>query len=376
MKLQENSKSIKLIGGMSAEAVFAKVIASKKSKVFDRWIPEQIQPSLTFIKDSIENIVNHTLEITLNEKTIIISPGILTIPYIVELGDFFYLPSQFLICVNNINHLNSIIENAQSQGIDCYAEIGIDECIPNCLVGWIKFRTLPPAYINLLNKLKTENILVVCVNNVKGGEGENISRKYSENISFVYIFEGYGMATVEQENNRFKELCPDLNINQIQSKVINIQDWESGIVDPVKMTSNFHGKSYHLCFKNSQDIYDLSFKLSKQFIYMNKINFNGYVLNPYFVNNPLFEAFHGYIAYSYWQSNENAVNHFYELTGDPMKRDSAYPPQFYSTIWNNGFINIPSTFSFTDDTRLKILTPINKKGLKFLSLKQIIEMDH
>ncbi len=339
-----------LKGGMSAEICFAKYIAYRSGSVYQGWTPESHFSEGNVISKTLEYIVHAVETFSSKEHTALISPGILSVPYITELMNILYLPSQLLISVKSISTLKEILSNAGQNGIKCYAEVGYDACMPEGLVAWIKFLELPPQYLSLLEKLGVKTVMTMCVNTLgKPGGGENIARIYNEeeklanpivpgNILFLFINEGYGKSR-ETDLKYFIDLVPDLDLKHIRQRVDYICDWESGIVDPERLLSGFSGKKMIFCAPDTLHIYDLSWKLTEKFIRMNGIQRKGFVLNPYFINNPLYEAYYGYVAYSFWQGNEKAYSHFLTLLGDYgtiIKPDSACPMQrYFGEVWAN-----------------------------------------
>ena len=53
----------------------------------------------------------------------------------------------------------------------------------------------------------------------------------------------------------------------------------------------------------------------------NQISPKGVVLNPYFLNQPLYEAFYGYRAFCYWQYNPQASENLFPLLKEEKPRE-------------------------------------------------------
>lgn len=321
-ELNSNDNFVSLYGGMSTEICFAKFISNRMNKTYKGWTPVPITGKTPdIIVNTVKYICSTVRDVTSKEDYCVISPGMISIPYVTELTNCMYLPSQILISVKSIKELEQILETTKFHGIKCYAEIGYDGCIPNVLVAWIKFIELPEDYITLLSDLHIKEIFTLCVNHPGSGVigGENKARIYNKiftytnqikesTIIFLYINEGYGHMTKTEEEELFKHCVYDFNSEYIRQEVKYIQDWESGIIHPDKLFNNWNGRSFIVCFNNTSEIYKLSQYLSTEFIKKNGITEKGIVLNPYFINNPLYESYYGYVGISYWQQNKNFAN--------------------------------------------------------------------
>lgn len=300
---------------MSTEICFAKYIAHRSNGVFKKWNIKNITPDTDCIKNTLDEICKLTRFISDKEITAIINPGFISVPYMVELMDCLYLPSQLLISISSIEHLKSILRNANNCGIECYAEVGYDCSVPNNLVCWIKFLKLPPQYINLLNELKVENIICCCVNS-DNSLGENIAKGYEtdcikpESIIFVFVSETYGSG---KDHDIISRLCNDYDCKKLSKNIITIHDWECGMIDPEMFLSNSVLKKHVFKVDDTVKLYELSWYLTKKFIEKNNIPIKGYFLNQYFINNPLFEVHNGYISFSFWQYNTDAIKFLYKL---------------------------------------------------------------
>ncbi len=395
-----NDNKISLKGGMSSEICFAKYLAHKSKKVYSGWTPKRIVCSDNVIEETLNQIVKAVKQDSIIEKMALICPGILTVPYITELMNILYLPSQLLIPVNSIEKLKNILKNANEKNIKCYAEVGYDACMPECLVAWVKLLEIPKQYLDLFTYLGTKTVMTIGVNTIgKAGLGENISRSYSEtndnavdkisprSIYFIYINEGYGQEKKVDENF-FTKLVPDLNLEYIkQERVHYIYDWESGITNPYNLLEPFSGKKIIFCARDTLNLYDLSFKLSEEFIKLNGIKKKGFVFNPYFVNNPLYEAYYGYVAYSFWQFSKNIYSHFLDLLGDygweNTNWQSVAPYRHLGELWANTdkediLSNLTINITMTNDTEraefIQKHRPSKYPELSYLNILDLIRI--
>ena len=261
-----------------------------------------------------------------------------------------YLPSHLLVGVNSISDLKKVLEYTNKNGVYCYAVLGYDGCIPDCLVAWIKFTKIPYQFVNLLNKYNIENILTISIYD-KDNEsiGENISRLLyrknsdlkkdnciEEDIYLLYIHEIYTKSN-KTDNEIFKNLLfdmKDFNFSDFSTQPIckYITDWESGIDNPIELYTDANKLiPVFINAKSTVDLYQIAYHLGKEFIKLNNITKQGIVLNPYFINNPLYELCYGYLPVLYWQGNTQNKTIIENLLKDDIKTTDL--------IWYNLFTN-------------------------------------
>ena len=332
--LDEQSR-ITVVGGMSTEMHFAKYYAYRTNKNYRGWDNRIMMCHPNIILDTI-NYVTETvksIEVQGCMKPILYSPGFLSVGYIVELCNYIYLPSQFLIGLTKIKDLELMLKTLYSKGIEAYAVVGYDSCIPNCLVAWIKFMKMP--YIDLIeNYLESDKILIAGVydkNHETFGENEiysystvNNTQISSQDIYFLKINKCYDKQN-DQDIEIFNRLLPDFDkLGTQKSKFVG--DWESGI-DIVDQYPTFKHKIYVMVTKDSLPLYKLSYELCKKFMQINNIDVKGIVANPYIISNPTYETHYGYLAFSYWQFNGTVIT----MLEDRVQKD--LPKE--GTLWLN-----------------------------------------
>jgi hypothetical protein len=314
--------------------------------------PNIITDTLQFIVEQVK-----TIETEKCEKTALIAPGFLSVSYMVELCNFIYLPSQFLVGFNKMEDIIAILNNLSENGIKAYAVAGYDDCIPHCLVAWIKFIEIPFFYKDLItNYLKSTKV-------VMGGVYANDNITFGENYIYQYnrrtetITEGdiyllhinacYGQ-DIQIDWSIFKNLVSDfININVIQRSINYITDWESGfdLLSP-SWFGDFDGVIHLLSARDTKLLYAISYELSKKFININNISISGLVLNPYIINNPFYEANYGYIGYTYWQGNSSYQRDINTIFQDIPKN---------GLIWfNDQFNNIEPFYNIIIKKKLRI----------------------
>lgn len=325
-------------GGMSAEICFAKYIAFAKNKLYSGWNNSIRMIYDNCMIDSINHVVDQVTKVespvieyqedfvcgfpiskqilnSVHKKCAILSPGFLTVPYMVEFMNAVYLPTQFLVGIDNINNLRSMLAKTSSMGIKCYALVGYDACISNCLVAWIKLLEIPKQYLDLLSIMGiSETICIGVYNGSKIGLGENIARGYQidgplneQNIYMMYINETYS-STRDIDDQLFLKFLPDFDPKIVSDRSPHINDWESGFDNLPFFSENYTGNTHNFYANDTLPLYHISFELSKRFAFLNSIRIKGIVLNNYFINNPIHEISQGFLAVSYWQQNPDAVS--------------------------------------------------------------------
>lgn len=339
-------KKLYVDGGMSTEITFAKYCAFRSEHVYSGWNVDIRMVYPNIILRTIEYVVNtiKNFETENCQKTILYSTGFLSAPYITELCNFIYLPSQFLVGFNNIGELKEVLKVLSDNKIKAYAVAGFDACIPNCLVAWIKFIEMPPQYQDLINNyLKSDNLIITGVydENFKS-TGENVIYKYgdlkniksvlSEDIYFLHIHACYEKNLenrLSKDWEIFRNLLVDFDENKMNNeKAYYVADWESAI-DHIheNLIQNFKGKIYRCTSLDTLSLYDLSYELSKYFMKINRIVVRGIVANPYIMNSPTYETNYGYLAFTYWQSNPTVEKRLQK------KIDTDFPSE--GVLWIN-----------------------------------------
>jgi len=294
-------------GGMSTEIGFAKYIAHRTKAVYAGWDINIRMVYPHIIEDTLKSVVKHVQAVETHgcARTILHSPGFLSVPYMTELCDFIYLPSQFLVGFNSFNELQDTLENAKKAGIKAYAVAGYDGCIPHCLVAWIKFEKMPSAYTDLIeNFLGSDRILLAGVYNKDGKTtGENVIHRYNDDIYLLHIHSCYGQKTLDKDWEIFKGLTDDFLSDQVEKdKSLHIGDWESALDNMTRsyIKTDYKGLVYRACASDTLPLYKLTYELSRVFMAINKIPIAGIVTNPYIMNTPTYEATYGYLSFSYW----------------------------------------------------------------------------
>jgi len=334
----ETDNNIICDGGMSTEICFAKYLAHKTNKVYGGWnnsirmaYENCINDTLNFVVNSVNLVeklpyeynedlstAHYNCTLTHNNQIeyAIISPGFMSVPYLTEYMNCIYLPSQFLVGVNNMKDLEVMLLKAKQIGIKCYASVGYDACISHCFVAWIKLLEIPIHYINLLNRLNITKIICCGVFNTQFTTlGENIGRYYGNikghkhlaesDIYLMYINESYTHSR-DKDDILFGDLISDFNHSLVSDRINYLNDWESGFDSILSFADKFNGTAYIFYANDTLPLYKLSYHLGKYFAFINNITIKGFVFNNYIITNPTYEINYGYLPVCYWQQNPDA----------------------------------------------------------------------
>lgn len=102
-KFVNNRPALALTAGLSAEVCFAKFVAFKRNCVYEGYKraapainPKFLQETLKFVYEEVKSHQNRG-------KAVLYSPGICSVPYLVETGNIIYLPSQLLVGVDKLD---------------------------------------------------------------------------------------------------------------------------------------------------------------------------------------------------------------------------------------------------------------------------------
>lgn len=327
--VSKQGTKIMAVGGMSTEIHFAKYFAHRTGNLYQGWKnqivmsddPNVILTTLNYVVETVKSI-----EVQGCMKNVLYSPGFLSVGYMIELCNMVYLPSQFLIGVRSIGSLKKILSILFENGVESYAVVGYDGCIPDNLVAWIKFVKLPQIYVNLIeNYLESDNVLVSGVYDKSGKTfGENANYIYGEispsNIShsdiyFLKINESYSSSQNDRDIKIFEKFLPDFDSKKLSSQKSNfVGDWESGLDTFENLcTGTTKFKIRSLLSNDTLPLYRLSYDISKKFMEINNIKITGIVANPYIISNPTYETYYGYLSFTYWQHGTSVYENLLKL---------------------------------------------------------------
>lgn len=313
-----------LDGGMSAEYAVQKSLANLTAGVSHTWFigpgggPKPVWGTPDFLQQSVRHTVdlyNEHLGKSKKLKTVIISTGVPTVPYLSAAMEAPVLPLHFLVSVNSAKEVSSILEYSSQVGVPCYATLGYDASMNDVGVAWIKLLALPDEYWKFIIEHEVENVIIA-------GIGENVkSESYCRKISetgvdgqeyangSLYIL--YTQSGSEHDIHTISRNIVDYNILSLEEGK-NLADWESGVVnrqiDNISKGIREHtpAQVYSLIATHDMmDMYNLGANIAMYFMYKNrdltKVSVQGTYLNEYLISQPLYELTQGYIPLLFWQ---------------------------------------------------------------------------
>ena len=313
-----------LDGGMSAEYAVQKSLANLTAGVSHTWFigpgggPEPVWGTPDFLQRSVRHTVdlyNEHLGKSKKLKTVIISTGVPTVPYLSAALEAPVLPLHFLVSVNSTKEVSSILEYSSQAGDPCYATLGYDASMNGVGVAWIKLLALPDEYRKFIIEHEVENVIIA-------GIGENVkSESYCRKISetgvdgqeyangSLYIL--YTQSGSEHDLRTISRNIVDYNILSLEEGK-DLADWESGVVnrqiDNISKGIREHtpARVYSLIATHDMmDMYNLGANIAMYFMYKNReqknISVQGIYLNEYLISQPLYELTQGYIPLLFWQ---------------------------------------------------------------------------
>jgi hypothetical protein len=386
-----------LDGGMSAEYAVEKSLANLASGISDSWKvnahasgPNHVYATPQFLENSVKqtvNLYNNILGSSTPVKSVIISTGIPSVPYLSSAMKAPILPLHFLVSANTLKEIQSVLDYSNEKGYSSYATLGYDASVPYA-VAWVKLLDIPKEYMDFLIRHKVKNVILLGATAATGGEAtarkvistEAGNRgKYSKGSLFIL----YPQGGVPADMAALKDKVKDIGDVPLEANFTRVADWESGIIQ--EQVKNFSKSIKRNTFvkdirfitsKDDGQLYNLATYLSLAFIYKNKKAFtangsspiNGVALNPYLLSDPLYENRFKYIPLVYWQGNplQSVIE---KLEGILKAAISSYFPAIKYTelnFWINSSIN------FGGSEKAKAM----KNALLLKGLKNIKENDY
>lgn len=311
-----------LSGGMSAEYAVEKSLENLTAGIGHSWNigvgggPEPVMGTPGFLSASIKytvDLYNKILGKSTEIKTVILSTGLPSVPYLSNAMKAPVLPLHFLVSVNSTKEVAEILRHSSKEGLECYSTLGYDGSMNDVGVAWVKMIGLPSEYIEFLKNHKVRNVIISGVLEESGGEtycrrvkgtGEK-GREYSDGSLYIlYTHSG-----------------SDGDIESLSSKILDykslelepgkfLADWESGIPDSVieRLFQDVSQASVKNCVliasDDMMDMYDFGTGIAMQFIHKNASycdSYSGTVFNEYLISHSEFEAYCGLLPLLYWQ---------------------------------------------------------------------------
>ena len=225
--------------------------------------------------------------------------------------DAVVLPFHFLVSVDSIKSVQSILEYSNSKGYPSYATLGYDASMADVGVAWIKFLDVPDIYLKFIRDHKVKNVIFLGVGD--GVHSESFCRRvrgtgepdkhYSNGSLYILYTQSGSDFDIESISSNIKDYDPD---KLEEGKML--ADWESGVVQAHLDTivddrkTKTSAKPFSIISPyDMSDMYDLAADISLEYINKNNIDFQGVMFNEYLISQPKYELMNGKIPLLYWQ---------------------------------------------------------------------------
>ena len=321
----KGAKVFELDGGMSAEYAIEKAAEGLSAGMSHSWKvngrgsgPNHVYATPQFLVNSVNRCVDFYDKVLGRDKklrTVIISTGIPSVPYLSHVMQAPVLPLHFLVSANTTKEIQSIMDYSEDHGYSSYSTLGYDASVPSASVAWIKLLDLPKPYLAFLKKHKVENLVLLGATGNTGGETMakliNLPSGHSIDDQPGSIYLLYPQGGVAEDEQAFEEKLKDYKSLDLQKPLVRIADWESGIIE--QQVKNFSGTARRnagikdirfITADDDGDLYNLATYVTAAFFYKNNLlPVKGIMLNPYLISNPFYESRYGYLPFVYWQGN-------------------------------------------------------------------------
>lgn len=351
-----NGLSIQALdGGLSAEYAVEKAAEVLSQGVSHTWAssapgygPNSVYSTQDFFERTVNytvNYYNQTFGSTTNFDTVIIAPGLPSVPYLSRVMKAPVLPIHFLVSANTVKEVISILDfNKEVKNYSTYSTLGYDGSI-SMAVAWIKMLSLPQQYIDFLNQHNVKNVIIMGTSGGPAGEGTAKKILYNTNPLTGYnngdLYLMYpGGGTGSDFSNLYNKIV-DLHDYDpfLETNYRQISDWESGFVSEqiANFTSQIRTNTAvqqirQITAVDTLNLYDLATYLTLTFMQKNAAVFTtggapvlGVAMNPYLIAHPTYESKVRYVPLLFWQGNP-ASSTVSRLTNQLQQTIHAYFP--------------------------------------------------
>lgn len=357
----------KLDGGMSAEYAVEKSAAILSAGIAHSWRvnapgggPNHVYGGPDFLIDSVDKTVklyDSILGTHTSIESVIVAPGIPSVPYLALSLKAPVLPIHFLASVYSVKEVQTILSSAMATGCSAYATLGHDPSVPHA-VAWIKLLDLPPPYRDFIKRHHVKTIVVMGATGVTGGEtkAKQIYPRDGGQYAPGSVYLMYPGTSADDQATLESKIA-DLKSHAIATDFTRIADWESGMNDLQMQAIAAYGKSHLLPELDNVvvvsspdliDLYDLGTHLAVSLMKKNQALYAdgemipmGVSFNPYLISHPLYELRMGIVPLLYWQGVpvETTVRRMCTQVGQALS--AAFPKRqlnqlgFYSNCTRN-----------------------------------------
>lgn len=314
-----------LNGGMSPEFAVQKSLENLCGGISHTWDigpgggPAPVWGTMDFLQKSIAKTID-LYDTYLGQDTpvenVIIGTGVPTVSYLSAVTKSVFLPIQYLVSVNSIKEVQSIVEYSAAMGLKTYATLGYDASMDNVGVAWIKLLDMPEEYLDFLSRHKVKNVFLTGVG--EKAFGESFVRKYIPSTlskeeyadGSVYIL--YTQSGSEEDLRRIMSYIKDYDEKCLDDGRM-IADWESGIINKQikqlgKSIQKHTGADVYSIVSpvDMGCMYNVAMDLALAYAQKNRALMPGklhpnVVFNEYLISHPMYELMHLTFPILYWQ---------------------------------------------------------------------------
>lgn len=364
--------------GLSAEYMVQKAAANITCGVSHSWFtrvagagPEPVLSTPDFVQRSVFETISFYDSLFGKAQPIenlIIATGLPSVAYLSRVLNAPVLPVHFLVGINSIKEIETILDVSQQHGLETYATIGHDTSLSGQkAVAWIKLLELPREYVEFIEHHQVKNVVLVGYTGTQAGEVT--ARRVSNPTASHEI---YLMQLSASSLEYLSNMIFDLDEYDI-GPVTRIADWESGLsltqrdrlADDVEPFATAHS----LTSANDIELWNLATYLYLRFFQKNRENppsvgamVKGVMLNPYLIAHPFYESTIQYIPFLYWQGF-SADHHIESRLRTTIQQ--AVQEYFPEVEWSDLAFQVNSTQNFGGSWQaLEMEMALAARGLK------------
>ncbi|CAG7637810.1 hypothetical protein PAESOLCIP111_03882 [Paenibacillus solanacearum] len=319
-----------LDGGMSAEYAVQKSAEMLGATVSHTWYVSPkggtfpVYGTRSFLQRSIQQTVDFYNKEFGKETpfdTVIISTGVMPVSYISRTMKAPVLPLQYLVSLDTIKELRSILQYANANGIPSFASIGYARSMPMTAVAWMKLLGLPEEYKQFLNQHQVKHVVLMGADETNGGE-DLVRKVVGEGVNPVGTDPGdmyvvYKQRATAQDVALLNKEIKDLSEAPLEKYSRHLSDWEGGVVKrqidgfsrDLKASTGVR-EIVFVTGRTSLGLYDLPTFAVLEFMKKNEEVFaadgpvvRGVTLSPYLLSHPFYETNIRYVPLVYYQGN-------------------------------------------------------------------------
>ncbi|CAG7652418.1 discoidin domain-containing protein [Paenibacillus allorhizosphaerae] len=319
-----------LDGGMSAEYAVQKSAEMLGATVSHTWYVSPkggtypVYGTRPFLQQSIKQTVdfyNKEFGMETPFDTVIISTGVMPVSYLSRTMKALVLPLQYLVSLDTIKELRTMLQYANDNGIPSFASIGYARSMPMTGVAWMKLLGLPKEYKDFLNQHQVKHVVLMGADETNGGE-DLVKKVVSNGVKptgtdpgDIYVV--YKQRATAEDIAWLNKEIKDFGEVPLEKYTRHLSDWEGGVIkrqidqfsDDIKASTGVR-EIVFVTGRASLGLYDLPTFAVLEFMKKNEEAFSsdgpivrGVTLSPYLLSHPFYETTIQYVPLVYYQGN-------------------------------------------------------------------------